>query len=222
MGNYDDFAEDYALGTERLERLTRQRVYAHLPPLAGLRLLDVGCGSGHDVRHYAAQGAVASGIDISLKEIEMAKTLGGGEFTYGQMQTLPYADAEFDIVVSVYAIQHAEDVGSVLREMLRVAKPGATICVLAKHPFRNLLEGHVNDGRSDYFAQREVTSYIFERTIALLERGHTLAEYLAPATLAAARLEAFEEYSDFPASEQVVPELIYPTYMILRLRKNGS
>ena len=91
-----------------------------------------------------------------------------------------------------------------------------------KHPFRNLLEGHINDNNSDYYAKRKVTSHIFNRTITLSENGHTLMEYLNPLILSKSTLELFEEHTDFPASEQVIPGMIYPTYMILKFRKNKS
>jgi ubiquinone/menaquinone biosynthesis C-methylase UbiE len=137
------------------------------------------------------------------------------------MEQLPFDDERFDLVTSFYAIQHTEDVPKTLLEMIRVAKPGGVIMVLAKHPFRNLLESRINDGNSDYYAKRLVTSYIFNRSIKLTEQGHTMMDYLDPAVLQAARLELLEEMTDFPASEQVILGLIYPTCMILKYRKVG-
>ncbi|WP_417913023.1 class I SAM-dependent methyltransferase [Candidatus Electronema sp. TJ] len=221
MGNYDQFAQKYAKGTEELEEATRRYFYSLLPELTGKALLDVGCGSGHDAACYAAQGAAVSGVDISEKELAMAREKAAGVFVQAPMEQLPFAAGLFDIVTSFYAIQHAEDVPKTLLEMIRVAKPGGVIQVLAKHPFRNLLESHVNDGNSDYYSKRLVTSYIFNRSIKLTEQGHTMMDYLAPNVLRAARLELLEEMTDFPASEQVIPGLIYPTCMIVGYRKAG-
>jgi ubiquinone/menaquinone biosynthesis C-methylase UbiE len=211
MGNYDQFAQKYAQGTEELEEATRRHFYSLLPDLKGKALLDVGCGSGHDAAFYAAEGAVVYGTDISEKELAMAREKVAGVFVQAPMEKLPFDAEMFDIVTSFYAIQHTENVPETLLKMIRVTKPGGIIQVLAKHPFRNLLESHVNDGNSDYYAKN--------RSIKLTEQGHTMRDYLAPAVLQAARLELLEEMTDFPASEQVIPGLIYPTCMVLRYRK---
>ena len=121
---------------------------------------------------------------------------------------------------SFYALQASENVPRTIQEMIRVAKSGATILILTKHPFRNLIEGHINDGKSDYYSQRKVTSYILNKSITLIEPGHTIMDYLNAEVLRMAQLELFEEHTDFPASEQVISGLIYPTYMILKFRKN--
>ncbi|MCW5200492.1 class I SAM-dependent methyltransferase, partial [Desulfobulbus sp. F4] len=204
---------------EELEEATRRYFYSLLPELTGKDILDVGCGSGHDAAYYAAKGAVVSGVDISEKELAIAREKVAGVFVQAPMEHLPFEAGLFDIVTSFYAIQHTEDVPKTLLEMIRVAKPGGVIMVLAKHPFRNLLESHVNDGKSDYYAKRLVTSYIFNRSIKLTEQGHTMMDYLAPAVLLAARLELLEEMTDFPASEQVIPGLVYPTCMMMKYRK---
>lgn len=151
----------------------------------------------------------------------MAREKVSGAFVQAPMEQLPFEVEMFDLVTSFYAIQHTEDVPKTLLEMIRVAKPSGVIIVLAKHPFRNLLESRINDGNSDYYAKRLVTSYIFNRSIKLTEQGHTMMDYLAPPVLQAARLELLEEMTDFPASEQVIAGLIYPTCMILKYRKAG-
>jgi len=219
MENYNQFALEYAKKTAKQETETRAHFYSLLPNLKGQLLLDVGCGSGHDAEYYLKHGAQVYGLDISEKEIEMAKKLSCGEFTVGNMDTLPYSSNTFDIVTSVYALQASENIQKVLLEMTRVAKPGAIIIILTKHPFRNLLESHINDGNSDYYSKRNVTSYIFNKAIKLQEPGHTLMEYFSPLVLERTNLEIIEEHSDFPASEQVIPGLNYPTYMIIKYKK---
>ncbi len=221
MEEYDQFAKEYASGTEDLEQKTRRYFYSILPQLKGSLILDVGCGSGHDASYYASQGAAVHGMDISEKEIAMAQQRGCGVFVKASMESIPYGADMFDMVTSLYAIQHTEEVPQSILEMIRVAKPGGTIAILAKHPFRNLLESYVNDGASDYYAKRKVTSYIFNKSIKLIENGHTMMDYLASSVLRLAALELFEEKTDFPASDQVISGLTYPTYMILKYRKLG-
>ena len=219
MDNYDCFAREYKEGSEHFDGETRQHFYNYLPELKGSSILDVGCGSGGDAAFYACAGAEVCGIDISKKQLDMARERTKGIFVQDSMENISFATNRFDVVTSFYALQHAEDVTKALLEMIRVARIDGTILVLVEHPFRNLLEGHVNDGKSDYYAKREVTTYLYDHSIKLREPGHTMMDYLAPAVLQAARLEQLEEKTDFPATEQVIPGMIYPTCLILKYRK---
>lgn len=220
MGNYDEFAERYARKTAELEEQTRRQFRNLLPKsLKGRKLLDVGCGSGQDALYFASQGAEVHGIDISEKEIDIAKQKNCGEFKIGNINRLPYKSNSFDVVTSFYALQASTNIPQAMKEMIRVARPRSQLLILTKHPFRNLLEGHVNDKKSDYYSRKQVTSYIFNKTITLTEPGHTMMDYLCPEVLRRVELELLEEHTDFPASEQVIPGLIYPTYMILKFRK---
>ncbi len=217
--DYNIFLEDYDTQTKNVEQETRNAFYQHLPELRDKNVLDVGCGSGHDAKHFSNLGARVSGIDISARSIEMARASVNGTFLVADMHTLPFADSTFDVVTSWYALQAATDTQRVLDEMFRVAKPGGTIVYLAKHPIRSMLEGYVNDGLANYFSGETVTSKIFNGTITLREPNHQLANYFSPATLGRARLEAFEEGMDFPASQNTLPSLRHPTYIIMRWRK---
>ena len=220
MEDYNKFAEKYAEQTEATEKEVRKHFYSLIPgSLESKILLDVACGSGQDAEYYAKNKAYVHGIDRSDKEICMTSKKVLGDFIVGDMNNLPYRSNYFDIVTCVYALQASGDVPQALDEMARIAKPGGVILVLTKHPFRNLLESHVNDGNSDYYAKRNVTSYIFSRAIKLDEPGHTMMEYLNPSILSKTSLELFEEHSDFPVSEQVMPGMNYPTFMILRYVK---
>lgn len=221
MGDYNLFAETYAKETaeNKAEIKSRRHYHSLLLSLKGKSVLDVGCGSGLDAKHYFKNGARVFGLDISEKEIEMARRLGVGQFVTGDMNALPYPSESFDLVTSYYALQASRDVPRALDEMVRVVKSGGTILVLAKHPLRNLLEGWYNDGRMDYFRRGIVTSHILNRTITLKEPAHTLDEYFNKGLLGKVELVLFEEHSDFPASDQVVSGLNYPTYFIMKLRK---
>ena len=72
---------------------------------AGIRLLDIACGSGFAASLAARRGAVISGIDASeqLVAIAAART-PGGNFQAGNMFALPYLDASFDLATSFNGI----------------------------------------------------------------------------------------------------------------------
>ena len=222
MAEYDKFAEKYEKLTEKLETKTREHTHSLIKSsLKDKNLLDVGCGSGADAKYYLNKGAKVFGIDISKKEIEIIRKKIKGNFVVGNMDKLPYKSNTFDIITSTYALQNSSKVTKAITEMIRVAKPGAQILILTKHPFRNLIEGNINDKKHNYYKQKKVTSYIFNRKIKLSEFGHTLMDYLNSSILKQAKLEILEEHSDFPFSERLIPQLNYPTYLILSYRKNS-
>jgi SAM-dependent methyltransferase len=72
---------------------------------AGIRLLDIACGSGFAASVAARRGAVVSGIDASeqLAMIANART-PGGSFRAGDMFSLPYPDDSFDLATSFNGI----------------------------------------------------------------------------------------------------------------------
>jgi SAM-dependent methyltransferase len=72
---------------------------------AGIRLLDIACGSGFAASVATRRGAVVSGIDASeqLATIAAART-PGGDFRAGDMFALPYPDDSFDLATSFNGI----------------------------------------------------------------------------------------------------------------------
>src|SRR4051812_39072344 len=76
----------------------------------GTRLLDVGCGSGLALQLGRERGASVSGLDISRGLLEIARErLPEADLREGDMESLPFADDEFDAVIGVNAFQFAGD-----------------------------------------------------------------------------------------------------------------
>src|SRR3954447_23803444 len=97
-------------------------------------VLDVGCGVGHWGRLLAKvlpTTAHVQGIDRDprwVQEAEARATAHGlaSRFNYkvGVAETLPFADATFDLVTCQTVLIHTADPGAVIDEMIRVARPG--------------------------------------------------------------------------------------------------
>nr|MBA4405040.1 hypothetical protein [Nanoarchaeum sp.] len=220
MGDYNNFAEIYRKKTFELEAKSRKHFYSLLPfNLKNSKILDIGCGSGQDAVYYNRIGAKVFGIDISEKEIEMAENLKVGIFSVGDMNKLPFNDSCFDQVTSFYALQASQNVERTIIEMIRVVKKGGFILIQTKHPFRTIIEGWKNNNKLNYYTSSNVTSRILKNSVILDEPSHTIMDYLSKEILNQAELILLEEHSDFPASEEIIKGLIYPTYMILKFRK---
>lgn len=96
----------------------------------GCRLLDVGCGSGFALQLAHERGAVVAGLDASEALLEIARTrLPEADLRQGDLETLPYEDDSFDAVTAFNAVQYASDPVQGLREIKRVAVPGAPVAV---------------------------------------------------------------------------------------------
>ena len=111
-------------------------------------MLDMGCGAGHASFTAAGQVAEVTAYDLSSQMLEVvaaaAKEKGFSNIVtqQGYAETLPFADASFDVVISRYSAHHWHDVGQELREVKRVLKPGGVIIVMdvmsPGHPVRDV------------------------------------------------------------------------------------
>lgn len=131
----DGFSSCFGYSRRRLDA----RIGANLPPHAtGLRLLDIGCGTGHQLRAFALRGFRVAGIDGSPAMLEHARrTCPEAELKQADVAELPFGDASFDWVISIEVLRYLPDFRPALREMVRVLKPGG-ICLLTATPLLNL------------------------------------------------------------------------------------
>jgi SAM-dependent methyltransferase len=85
------------------------------------RILDVGCGTGANLKMLAAHGR-AEGVDISTQAIEFCRERGLDSVKLGAAEQLPYDDGSFDLVTALDVIEHLDDDVAGLREMRRVLR----------------------------------------------------------------------------------------------------
>src|SRR5262249_34678884 len=98
-------------------------------------VLDVACGSGIVACAFAAVASHVTGIDLTPAMLEQAQTLAKQRgltnlsWRQGDIETLPFADNSFTIVLSRYAFHHFPYPERVLSEMKRVCRPGGRILI---------------------------------------------------------------------------------------------
>ncbi len=125
-GDYDYFSR--FMESSAVEFLDRLNVPA------GARFLDVACGSGQLGLLAARRGARVAGVDIASNLVAAARgraTADGldANFDEGDAEDLPYADASFDVVATLFGAMFAPQPQRVAAEMLRVTRPGGTIAM---------------------------------------------------------------------------------------------
>lgn len=97
---------------------------------AGVRLLDVGCGAGELLEFAAALGAEVAGADPAPgMALAAARRVRGADIQVAGFEELPWADATFDVLTAVNALQFADDLDDALREAQRVVRPGGRIVI---------------------------------------------------------------------------------------------
>jgi ubiquinone/menaquinone biosynthesis C-methylase UbiE len=112
-----------------LNPLTHQ-VLARLPEIPNARCLDLGCGQGHTTRFLAdvLKPAECVGLEYDARLVDYAMTRPDNppsvRFQHGDATELAFADAAFDVVFCRYLLIHMVDPMRVVREMMRVVRPG--------------------------------------------------------------------------------------------------
>jgi SAM-dependent methyltransferase len=106
---YDRIAETYAAFVARSRNDPRDRYTAllldRLP--AGARLLELGCGSGRPTTALLSEKFAVTGVDLSLRQIELARRqVPRATFIHADMTRLDFPPASFDAVAAFYSIIH--------------------------------------------------------------------------------------------------------------------
>ncbi len=91
----------------------------------GVRVLDVGCGSGEFLARIRATGAEPTGADPAPAMVAAASV--HAFVVQADAEDLPFDAGVFDVVTAVNALQFADDTTAALREFARVLAPGARV-----------------------------------------------------------------------------------------------
>lgn len=150
--SYDGMIENFDSFTDQFSHYAVDEILACIRSDGRGELLDIGCGSG--VVTLAAAKAFGpssriTGLDLSSEMLAFAgqKAERAGladriRFVEGDAEALPFADAAFDSVVSLYAWRHLPNPAAATREAFRVLRPGGTfVLAVGSGPELMSLEG---------------------------------------------------------------------------------
>lgn len=101
---------------------------------AGAKALDIATGTGNLAIPLARGGCAVTGVDIAPNLLVQARERAAAEgltaqFDEGDAEALPYADASFDAVVTMFGAMFAPRPEMVVAEMARVLKPGGLLAM---------------------------------------------------------------------------------------------
>jgi len=130
-----DASQDLVSNPEDIGSSDEAGVIAHVLPLAGLQVVDIGCGGGRVARQLVAQGARVLGVEpdpVQAARNREADPLTGLTFAEAPGQALPLEDASVDLAVFSFSLHHvpADLMPAALTEARRVLRPSGTLCIL--------------------------------------------------------------------------------------------
>jgi ubiquinone/menaquinone biosynthesis C-methylase UbiE len=171
---YDQNTHNYAGATFCHEG--NAKIFASF--LTGKRILDAGCGPGHDTAMFTRMGYDATGIDISGGLLAEARiSYPQSEFIKGNLLSLPFADGTFDGVWAQASILHFEtenEINQALSEFNRVFVTSGILYVLVKKQISNTKTAVVSDKLSDhdrffhYFTQQGISNLLINSGFKIL------------------------------------------------------
>lgn len=139
--NADQWTHDVRSGYDVYRDVFTFPAFMHfLPPLAGLDVIDFGCGEGANTRKFALEGARVVGVDVSSRMIGHAQEAEEGDplgidyrhCSYSEQIDLP--NGSFDAVLSTMALMDGPDINGAMREAFRLLRPGGFIAFSVLHP----------------------------------------------------------------------------------------
>lgn len=93
------------------------------------RLLEIGCGSGSMLEFMGSLGWRTEGLDIDPAAVAKARERGLS-VSLGTLEEQRYEENTFDAVIMSHVIEHVPDPESLLRECLRILKPGGALSLV--------------------------------------------------------------------------------------------
>lgn len=149
---------------------------------AGVRMLDVGCGTG--IQLVANLGRLprlrATGVDLHEEMLAVARSKTNEvEWLQADAGALPFADGEFDYVGAQLCFHHFRDKQRALAEAVRVLKPGGRLVMVNLSPWRTR-DWDVYRYFPEAFARDELDFWTDEKLQSELERAGLVVSAVEP------------------------------------------
>ena len=127
--SFDPYKSCFAYSRMRLDSLLDRYLVEQEPPV---RLLDVGCGTGHQLAKWSSRGYDVAGVDGSSEMLKHARRHNPhAELLEAPADRLPFPDGAFDRVTCLEVLRYLPDPGPCIEEMARVTRPGGACLATA-------------------------------------------------------------------------------------------
>jgi malonyl-CoA O-methyltransferase len=195
---YDRWAEIYDGEGNPLIELEEPEMERRLGNVAGLEVLDVGCGTGRHALRLAALGAKVTAIDFSTGMLAKARSKPGADrvrfVEHDLAAPFPFTNGAFDRVVCGLVIDHVVALRPFFAELGRVCRPAQPIVCSVMHPAM-MLKG----------VQARFTDPTTGRETRPASAAHQISDYVTAAVRAGLRIDDLSEHTATEALAARVP-----------------
>ncbi|MDI7277355.1 MAG: class I SAM-dependent methyltransferase [Anaerolineae bacterium] len=212
---YDRWASHYDRDPNPLVALEEPVTLELIGDVQGLRVLDLGCGTGRYCELLAGRGAEVVGVDGSPGMLERARLKRACTrfwLTLGAADRLCFPDERFDLVLCALTLSHLPQLRPPLTEMARVLRGGGRLVISDIHPYWAVSGHNYTEFHDEAGQEYRVASYphlVEEYWRLFRELGLRLEDIREPAIddRLIARFPSLGEYRGVPLA------------MVMRARK---
>ena len=221
LGESGDWARQYVLDPALLGRIAQRRYR---------RAVDVGCGEGRMCRMLQARAILTVGIDPTAALLDRARALDpSGDYRAASAEAMPFADGEFDLVLSCLTLIDIPDFRHAFREMVRVLEPGGTLLIANLTSFTSTsASGSVRDadGRFLYFPVDryldEFPMWVAWKGIRIQNWHRPLSAYMSELLRHGLRLVHFDEPAPIAGDADVATHYRRaPWFLVMEWQKSS-
>ena len=137
---YDRWAATYDTDRNPTRDLDADVVRRAGPDVAGLDVLEIGCGTGKNTAWLAGQARTVLALDFSPGMLARAREQIRSDnvrfIQHDVTETWPVADEMVDVVIGNLILEHVRDLGPIFNEAMRVLRSGGGLFVCELHPDR--------------------------------------------------------------------------------------
>ncbi len=186
---YDRWAATYDVDVNRTRDLDAFVLRTHGPKVAGLDVLELGCGTGKNTACLAGAARSVIAIDASPGMLSIAReriSAANVRFVEHDIcSRFPVDDASVDVVVIDLVLEHLQRLSEVFAEVARVLRPSGVFFVCELHPTRQVLGGRAH-----------FTDVVSGRVVNVPVVRHTISEFINTGIDAGLVVERVGEWSD--------------------------
>jgi SAM-dependent methyltransferase len=185
----------------------------------GVRVLEIGSGTGAMLQALGERGAAAEGVELRQDLIDQARRFFGPlPIHCVGGTTLPFADASFDVVVSFDVFEHIPDSDAHLSEVRRVLRPGGSYLIQTPNKYTNIVFETIRWRSFTRFREDHCSLHSMRELAARLRRhGFEPEAYDVPVVNAFFR-EKVRTYAGWPGTLALA--LVNPDRLPLSWRTN--
>lgn len=131
---YDLWSTNYGEPPNAFQRIEQQHLLAMMPPVAGRRVLDLGCGRGRVLSQLTEQHPEAL-LGLDLSPGMLARWLAPGVARLAaDVNQLPFRSARFDLAIAALVLAHLPSLEVTLPPILELIQPGGRLLLSDFHP----------------------------------------------------------------------------------------